>query len=309
MVFKIQPHNRLQEWVAEEKGYFEDEGLEYAFHVGDNVVRHYRYQGNVGPNGDAPTGGGIQSTEEAPAEVKQGAFEAMEEGRACDISAACHWAVNMAASGQHGKMWGHAYSMTPSGIYVAPESKIRRPEDLIGVPVGVGYHSGSHFSALQALEAFLSLDQMNLAFIGRPNDRVAQLLDRKIDAANVFGMQSYVVEQQGFRKVVDTTFMIGFLITGQDTDLEDVERYFRALQRAQRDIDVEHQQYTHYYLREMADEFKSIVDVRAFGPGERLVFEQYTREMYEKTHRWMEKYRLFGQEQAGEAHFESAVVV
>ena len=34
MVFKIQPHNRLQEWVAEEKGYFEDEGLEYVFHVG-----------------------------------------------------------------------------------------------------------------------------------------------------------------------------------------------------------------------------------------------------------------------------------
>jgi NitT/TauT family transport system substrate-binding protein len=298
MVFKIQPHNRLQEWVAEEKGYFADEGLQYVFHTGDNMMRHYEYQG-----------GGVQSTEEAPAEVKQGAFEAMEAGRTCDISAACHWAVNMAASGDHGRMWGHAYSVTPSGIYVAPESKIKRPEDLIGAQVGVGYHSGSHFSALQALEAFLSLDQINLAFIGRPNDRVAQLLDRKIDAANVFGMQTYILEQQGFRKVVDTAFMIGFLISGQDTDIEDVEKYFRALQRAQRDIDVEHQRYTHYYLREMSDEFKSIVDVRAFGPGERLVFEPYTRDMYEKTHRWMERHSLFGQDQAGASRFESAVVV
>ena len=29
--FIIQPHFRLQEWVAEEKGYFRDEGLEYEF--------------------------------------------------------------------------------------------------------------------------------------------------------------------------------------------------------------------------------------------------------------------------------------
>jgi NitT/TauT family transport system substrate-binding protein len=308
MVFKIQPHNRLQEWVAEEKGYFEDEGLEYVFQAGDNVVRHYTYQGAAGQNGER-NGGGVQSTEEAPAEVKQGAFEAMEEGRTCDISAACHWAVNMAASGEHGKMWGHAYSVTPSGIYVAPESKIRRPEDLIGAQVGVGYHSGSHFSALQALEAFIPLEQIALLFIGRPNDRVAQLLDRKIDAANVFGMQTYILEQQGFRKVVDTTFMIGFLISGRDTDMEDVEKYFRALQRAQRDIDVEHQRYTHYYLREMSEEFKALVDVRAFGPGERLVFEPYTRETYEKTHRWMLDHQLFGQEQAGASRFESAVLV
>lgn len=309
MVFKIQPHNRLQEWVAEEKGYFEDEGLEYVFHTGDNVVRHYTYKGDAGSNGEARDGGGVQSTEEAPAEVKQGAFEAMEAGRTCDISAACHWAVNMAASGQHGKMWGHAYSVTPAGIYVAPESTIRRPEDLAGAQVGVGYHSGSHFSALQALEAFLSLDQVNLTFIGRPNDRVAQLLDRKVDAANVFGLQTYILEQQGFRKVADTSFMIGFLISGQDTDLEDVEKYFRALRRAQRDIDVEHQKYTHYYLREIADEFKSIVDVRAFGPGERLVFEPYTQDIYEQTHRWMAKHRLFGADQAGQVRFESAVVV
>ena len=309
MVFKIQPHNRLQEWVAEEKGYFEDEGLEYVFQVGDNVVRHYRYRGDAASSGETRNGDGVRSTEEAPAEVMQGAFEAMEEGRTCDISAACHWAVNMAASGQHGKMWGHAYSVTPAGIYVAPESRIRYPENLADAQVGVGYHSGSHFSALQALEAFLTPDQINLSFIGRPNDRVAQLLDRRVDAANVFGLQTYILEQQGYRKVADTSFMIGFLITGQDTDLEDVAKYFRALRRAQSDIDVEHQQYTHYYLREMADEFKSIADVRAFGPGERLVFEPYTREMYERTHRWMAKHRLFGQDQAGVARFESAVVV
>ena len=29
--FVIEPHFRLQEWVAEEKGYFTDEGLDYVF--------------------------------------------------------------------------------------------------------------------------------------------------------------------------------------------------------------------------------------------------------------------------------------
>ena len=302
--FKIQPHSRLQEWVAEEKGYFLSEGLDYVFHVPGSidamgVGRSYHLNGNV------------QSTEDAPAEVKSGAFETMEQGRTCDISAACHWAVNMAASGEHGKMWGHAYSVTPSGIYVAANSSIRRPTDLIGHEVGVGYHSGSHFSALQALNAFMTPEQMQLKFIGSPNDRVAQLLDRRVEAANVFGLQSYIVEQQGFRKVVDTSFMIGFLISGKDVELSDVEKYFRALQRAQRDIDVEHQQFTHYYLREMADEFKPLVDVRAFGPGERIVFEPYTREVYEQTHRWMNKLELF-QAASGvqaQADYETAVLV
>ena len=31
MALKIMPHGRLQEWVAEEKGYFTAEGLEYSF--------------------------------------------------------------------------------------------------------------------------------------------------------------------------------------------------------------------------------------------------------------------------------------
>ena len=118
--FKIQPHSRLQEWVAEEKGYFRDEGLDYVFHVAGSsldamgVGRTYHINGSV------------QSTEEAPSDVKPGAFETMEAGRSCDISAACHWAVNMAASADHGKMWGHAYSVTPAGIYVAADSSIRR---------------------------------------------------------------------------------------------------------------------------------------------------------------------------------------
>ena len=43
MALKIMPHGRLQEWVAEEKGYFTAEGLEYSFvHSEDSVPRTWR---------------------------------------------------------------------------------------------------------------------------------------------------------------------------------------------------------------------------------------------------------------------------
>lgn len=129
-------------------------------------------------------------------------------------------------------MWGHAYSVTPSAIVVAPESAIRKPRDLANVEVGVGYHSGSYFSAIQAMEKVLEPDELKLRYIGQPRDRLAALLDRKIYAVNLFGAPLYLVEQQGFRRVLDTTFMIGFLLH-KDANVEAVKRYFNALRRAQ----------------------------------------------------------------------------
>ena len=98
--FRIQPHGRLAEWVAEEKGYFKDEGLDYIMQRG---------------GGQQPP---QQSVASADGQIRRGAFEGMEAGRACEVSAACHWAVNMASSALHGLMYGHAYSVTPGGIMV-----------------------------------------------------------------------------------------------------------------------------------------------------------------------------------------------
>src|SRR3954454_14435164 len=150
--FRVMPHGRLQEWVAEEKGYYTDEGLEYEF-VDSAAV------GRQAPGYVAPT---VQSADGMPAPVMTGAFESMEAGRACEVSSACHWAVSMAATTEHGMMWGHAYSVTPAGIYVAADSPVRTPDDLRPVEVGVGYHSGSHFSALQALTHFIPADQVKV---------------------------------------------------------------------------------------------------------------------------------------------------
>lgn len=289
--FRIQSHGRLQEWIAHEKGYFADEGLDYEF------VHNTLMSDRVA----------AQSTVDVP-DHRSGAFEEMETGNACEIGSACHWAVNMAASATHGRMWGKAYSMTPSGIYVAPDSEIRLPGDLANVPIGVGYHSGSHFSALRALQQVLPEDEIEISYIGGPQDRLTLMLAGKVPAANMFGPPMYVLEQQGFRKVLDTTFMIGFLID-EGSDLEDVEKYFRALRRAQRDLDIEPELHKHYYLREVDEKYHSIIDVHGFGTGERIVFEPYTRSVYESTYEWMESLDLFPADQRGRADYENAVLV
>ncbi|HLY67332.1 MAG TPA: hypothetical protein VKU60_17475 [Chloroflexota bacterium] len=290
--FRIHTHQRLQEWVAEEKGYFTAEGLDYEF----GEVEHFNQFADV------------QVADSAP-EIKSGAFESYEgDGRACEVSTACHWMINVAASAQHGRMWGHAYSVCPSAIMVPPESKVKTPEDLLNVEIGVGYHSGSHFSALQAIEPFAKPGEVKLRFVGWTMRRLEMALERAVPAANVFGMQMYVLEQQGFRKIVDSSFMMGYLL-GKDVNLEDAEKYFRALRRAQRDIDLQPERYKHHYLKELPEKFHPLVDVRLFGPGERIVFEPYTREMYEWTYRWTKQLDVFEEDRVGQQSYEEAVLV
>ncbi|WP_448628639.1 ABC transporter substrate-binding protein [Geodermatophilus sp. URMC 64] len=292
MVFTIQPHVRLQEWVAEEHGFFTAEGLDYEFDVHGFDM------------GSAAT---VSSAGSAPLSVRSGAFEDMEAGRSSDVSCACHWAVNAAASAQHGKMYGKAYSVCPAGIYVAPDSELTRPEDLAGVEVGVGYHSGSHYSALQALEAFLDREDVALTFAGRPFDRVRLALAGRVAAVNVWGAQAYLLEQQGFRKLVDTSFVMGFLLSAH-ADAQDVERYFRALLHAQQEIDLELPRHSHHWARELPPDLLELVDVRRFGPGERIVPQPYTREMFERTQGWMREWELLDVPVAAGARYQDAVV-
>ena len=173
-------------------------------------------------------------------------------------------------------------------------------------PVAVGYHSGSHFSTIQALEAFIDPAEIELAFVGMPYDRVDALLGGEIQATAAWGAATYVLEQLGCRKLLDTTFMAAFMFDSA-TDPADVERYFRALRRAQADLDLEPERYKHHYLTEIPERLHGRIDVRRFGPGERLVFEPYTREMYDAAQSWMRERGLF--EETSPGAYESVVAL
>jgi NitT/TauT family transport system substrate-binding protein len=291
MALKIMPHGRLQEWVAEEKGYFAAEGLDYSFVLNEDYGVHSVRRDDAG-------------------EIRTGAFETFGAGRdGADVSCACHWATSAAAGERAGQLVTTAYSVAPCAIVVPPESPIRRPEDLAGVPVGVGYHSGSHFATVQALEGVLSSDQMKLSFQGPPNERLDALLERQVPAATTWGVPLYIAEAFGFRKVLDVTFMIGFLVTGSDATKADVEKYLAALRRAQMDIDLHPELYKHYHLRAVPEKYQDRVDVRAFGTGERIVFLPYTREVFAATRQWTAAHGLFPEMPAALAGYDEGALV
>jgi NitT/TauT family transport system substrate-binding protein len=290
MALKIMPHGRLQEWVADEKGFFAAEGLEYSFVI----------------DGDY---GLPQASRDESGQIKTGAFETFESGRSgANVSCACHWATSVAASEGSGQLVTSAYSVAPCAIVVPPESAIRAPEDLAGIPIGVGYHSGSHFATLQALEDVLPASDIKLSFQGPPNERLGALLSRQVPAATTWGVPLYIAEAYGFRKVVDTTFMIGFLVTGIDVSKSDIEKYLRALRRAQMEIDLHPERYKHYHLRAVPDQYREHVDVRTFGTGERIVFLPYSKETFTATQRWAQQRGLFPEQRSLVDYDDAALV-
>lgn len=284
--FKIQPHFRLQEWIAEEKGYFEDEGLEYEWH-------HM-----VTP----------QDLSDHDTANKYGAFQTFEDGRKADISCACHWTVNVAAASGHGKLYADCYSISPCAIWVPAASDIKRPEDLAGVPVSVGFQSGSHYSTIQALEQFMPLEDIKLDFTsGLLYKRLEHLIDGDIPAVSLFSSAYYLTEQLGFRKICETTFMMAQMIDG-DPDPEDIKKYFNALRRAQADLDLRPELYTKYYKVDMPERFHEVMDERRWGPGERIVFEPYSRKIFEDSYDWIAERDIFEGKDMGVKDYDKAII-
>jgi NitT/TauT family transport system substrate-binding protein len=282
--FIIQPHGRLNDWVAHEKGYFTEEGLDYELNV-------------EASRKNTPRLAGVDSAVPL-SDNRFGAYERYSEGHgrkgqgAGDVSCACHWTVNQAAKIEEGVMWRNAYSVCEAAIVVADDSGITAPGDLARTGIAVGYHSGSHYSALQALEVFLRTEDIALKFVGSSWSRVDAAIARKIAAVNVWGPQLYLLEQHRFRRILSTTFMMAFMFPAY-VDSGNVERYMRALIRAQADIDVEPERYKHYFIEEIPERFRNRVDVRRFGVGERLVPQPYTQAVFEKTQAWMRARKLF----------------
>jgi ABC-type nitrate/sulfonate/bicarbonate transport system substrate-binding protein len=284
--FVIEPHFRLQEWVAEEKGYFRAEGLDYVF---QELIRS--------------TGGKHHDRGD-----KIGAFQSFERGRDADVSCACHWTVNVAAATGKGRLYADVYSVAPAGIFVPADSAIRTPADLAGVPISVGFQSGSHYATIQALEQYLPPDKINLYFAdGMLFARMGRLIDGAAPACALFSGPYYFAEQLGFRKVIDSTFMIATMITG-NPDLEDLRKFFRALKRAQRDIDLRPELYTHYYRNEFPERFHARMDTRRWGPGERMVFERYTEEAWRDARDWIARHGIFPEGDLGSASYADAVM-
>jgi hypothetical protein len=76
----------------------------------------------------------------------------------------------------------------------------------------------------------------------------------------------------------------------------------------QRDIDLRPDRYTHFYKNEFPERFHSAMDTRRWGPGERIVFEPYSKELYDESFSWIAAREIFARGDMGPGAYERSVV-
>ena len=249
----------------------------------------------------------VAPSDAAPMAVRSGAFEDIEEGRSCAVSGACHWVVNAAATERHGGMWGKAYSVCVSGS--------SSPRTL---PIGAGGPGRCQGRRRLSLRKPLLRDPgaraVPRAVGSRPGLRRPSVGPRPADAGRADrGGQRLRGPVLPARAARAAQARRHHLHHGLPRQRGRRDRGPRALlsrhAHAQREIDLDADRYKHYWHRELPDDLRDGVDVRRFGPGERIVFEPYTRDMFERTHRWMERWELLDSSAVGRAGYEDAVIV
>src|SRR6478609_2077185 len=109
----------LNDFVAEQEGFFAAEGIEVEW--------------------DIKTFRGTQSRWTENKYLKRPQDKPFtEEGTKDLIQCACLWGTISNAGAGMGRFVGDCYGVSPWAIFVRPESKIRRPEDLADVEISVG---------------------------------------------------------------------------------------------------------------------------------------------------------------------------
>ena len=87
---------------------------------------------------------------------------------------------------------------------------------------------------------------------------------------------------------------------------KDIKKYYTALQKAQHDIDLRPELYTHYYKEEFPERFHEMMDLRYFGPGERIVFDKYSETMYDQSRVWVSERDIFPEGDIGDRNYADA---
>ena len=163
---------RLHEWIAFAEGFFSEQGLE-------PEVMWDVYHGQM----KAWTGGYKARPQDKPF---------LEGAQA--IGNACAWGSVCNAGAGMGKFVPDAYGVARHAIYVRPDSRIHRPEDLRGVPVAVGLMAGSHYNVPYRLEKHLPLEDIKIAPVGGFGRRLEALLNGEVEAASLLDPQIYMAE-------------------------------------------------------------------------------------------------------------------
>jgi NitT/TauT family transport system substrate-binding protein len=200
------------------------------------------------------------------------------------IQGACVWGSICNASAGMGRFVPDAYGLSPWAIFVRPDSRIHRPEDLKDVPISVGMRAGSHFNVPYRLEKYLPLAHIKTVNTGGFGARLKALLDGEVEAASLLPPQIAMAEQLGLRKIIADTFHTLWWVP-ENSEPDVVRAYLRALDRAEAAMDADLEKYLPLWRFAVPAEFETCHpwDFSKFGRGERFVYQAIPRDEFDAT--------------------------
>jgi hypothetical protein len=260
---------RLHEWICFERGFWALEGL-------DPQIDEHHHAGRLGPwgaYGQRPQDKSFVDGEEA-------------------IGNACAWGTVCNAGAGMGKVVPDVHGVARWAIYVRPDSRIRRPQDLAGVPVAVGYRAGSHYNVPYRLQEYLPLDQVQIAPVGGYQARLDALLDGTVEATSLLDPQIAMADQLGLRPVIANTFHTLWWVDAR-ASRDVLERYFNALERAERELVRDPSPYLPLWRWSMPpDQRERGWDWSRFDAGERFLRQPLSRAEYDEVVAGIERWGL-----------------
>ncbi|WNI18759.1 ABC transporter substrate-binding protein [Actinacidiphila sp. ITFR-21] len=271
--------------VARDKGYFTDEDLDVEF-ISDKRA--------------APAG--IVPVEDHRLVDAFGAVSPFESGKA-EIYRACEWGQVRRShdSRRGGKVVSKRAAVASQAIFVLPGSEVSHPQDLANLTVGVQFHHGSHYIALQMLEGFLPREEIKVVHAGSPYDRFQALRDGTIDAVALMEPWITVSEKLGFKRIAEAHY-VGAEIAAPSVTEETFGAINRAINRAVEDLRTDPLAWVHYLIEALPAEIQAEVSLtpQDFAP-DRLRFvppQPYGQEQFRRTYDWMVSWDLIPDDSA-----------
>ena len=201
------------------------------------------------------------------------------------IQGACVWGTICNASAGMGKVVADAYGDSPWAIFVRPDSKIRKPEDLKDVPI-VGRHARRQpFQRALPARKYLPLEHIKTVNTGGFGARLKALLDGEVEAASLLPPQIAMAEQLGLRKIIEDTLPYAVVGAGDHAAPEVVRGYLNALDRAEKALEADLAKYLPLWKLAVPAEFENYHpwDFTKFGRGERFVYKRIPHEEFDET--------------------------
>jgi len=270
MKIKVAPKGMgLNDFVALEEGFFKAEGLDVEF--------------------DWKTFRGTQSSWKGMEYFERPQDKAVGEQV---IQCACLWGTISNASAGMGLIVPDCYGISPWSIFVRPDSKIRKPEDLRDIPIAVGMRAGSHFNVPYRLEKYMPLENIKILNIGGFGARLKALLDGEVEAASLLPPQIDMAKQLGLHEIIADEFKTLWWVP-ESAENTVVRGYLRGLDRAERVLETDLRKYLTLWKQCVPPEFQDRDwDFSRFSRGERFVYQPILREEFNEVMQQVERWGL-----------------